>query len=474
MKNIAFVFTLTLILVLAVVLESFEPLAQEKLTPASPGKDQSVTVTAYGASGDGETDDTEAIQKAINSRHGGIRFPKGRYRISKTILIDLEKTGYTSLHGEGVAQIIMAGSGPAFRFVGTHQGTAAPHTVKENVWKNQRTPMVDGLEIIGAHPEASGIEAIGTMQLTLTRLVVRDALHGVRLIKRNRNVILSECHLYHNRGIGLFLDHLNLHQINVANCHISYNAGGGIVSRHSEVRNLQIGTCDIEGNMGGPDSSPTANIDLDARETSLGEVAIVGCTIQHSHNAPESANIRINCFSTVRSGTDEQRHGNITIADNVLSDVQTNIEIKYARAVTITGNTIWKGYSRDVTIDQCKNVVMANNVFDRNPRYHYGDGSISHQGVAFTNCSGCTISANHIDGVGKIPASMALRNCDRMNITNCTILNYGQCGLLLENVTNSRVSDCLVNNGKTAGGIDIKVVGGSGNQIIDNLAKIAE
>ena len=93
--------------------------------------------------------------------------------------------------------------------------------------------MVDGVEIVGNHPEASGIEASGTMQLTLTRVVFRDALHGVHLITRNRNVTISECHIYNNRGIGVFMDDLNLHQINIANCHVSYNDGGGIVATNS-------------------------------------------------------------------------------------------------------------------------------------------------------------------------------------------------------------------------------------------------
>lgn len=472
MRNASLFLVIAFVFLLGVMSRSFETVSDANPVISPKQTDAPVSVKSFGAIGDGKADDTEAFQNAINSKRGGIRFPKGKYRITRTIEIDLEKVGYTSLHGEGVAQIIMAGPGPAFRFVGTHEGTAAPHTVKDNVWENQRTPMVDGIEIIGDHPEASGIEAIGTMQLTITRLVVHDALHGIRLIKRNRNVILSECHLYHNRGIGVFLDHLNLHQINIANCHISYNAGGGIVSRHSEIRNLQIGTCDIEGNMGGPDSPPSANIDLDARETSLGEVTIVGCTIQHSHNAPDSANIRINGFSTVRSITKEQRHGNITIADNVLSDAQTNIEIKYTRAVTITGNTLWMGYEQDVIIEHCKNVVMTSNVFDRNPRYGYGNGhaSTSRHGVIFSECSDCTISANHIYAVGDIPAAMILRKCDRMNVTNCTILDYGKCGLLLEDVTNSRVSDCLIRDDrKDAVGEPLKIIRGSNNQIVDNL-----
>lgn len=428
------------------------------------------TVLSFGARGDGSTDDTAAIQRAVDSGIGDIRFPKGVYRVTQPIVIDLDKVGYTSLSGFGVSRIVMAGPGPAFRFVGTHAGTASPKTVKENVWQRQRTPLVDGIEVVGDHPKACGIEASGTMQITFTRVVVRDALHGIHLTKRNRNVILSECHLYDNHGIGVFLDRLNLHQINIANCHISYNDGGGVVLRKSEVRNLQIGTCDIEGNMGGPDSEPTANVLLDSTDSSIGEVAIVGCTIQHSHDAPNSANIRINGLSTKRSITDERRHGNITIADNVLSDVQVNIEVRNARGVTITGNTMWKGYTNNLVIDGCKNVVVANNMFDRNPRYHYGDGGTAKLGLVFTNSSDCTLSGNHLHGVDDAPAGLLVRDCQRMNITGCTLVNYGECGILLENVSESRVSDCLIRNEESdAESTPLKVTGGRDNMFVNNL-----
>src|SRR5437762_1413401 len=81
-------------------------------------------------------------------------------------------------------------------------GTAAPATRKGAVWQKQRTPTVDGLEIVGAHPQADGLEAAGTVQLTVTRLVVREARHAIRLTGRNRNVVIAHCHLYHNRGAG--------------------------------------------------------------------------------------------------------------------------------------------------------------------------------------------------------------------------------------------------------------------------------
>ncbi len=428
------------------------------------------TVRDFGALGDGATDDTAAIQRAVDAGLGLLHFPPGRYRITRPISIELDRVGYTAIAGDGAAQIIMDGPGPAIRFLGTHEGTAAPRTFKPNVWERERTPSIDGLEILGRHEEACGVEAAGTMQLTLTRLVVRRALHAVHLVKRNRNVTLSECNLYDNRGVGVYLDQVNLHQINIANCHISYNHGGGVVVRGSELRNLQIGTCDIEANMGGPDSPPTANVLLDSTGGSIAEVAIVGCTIQHAHDAPNSANIRINGQSEKVRYTDELRWGHITIANNVLSDVHVNIDLQNVRGATITGNTLWQGYTQNLTAANCANLVVAQNVFERNPRYHSGDAASAQLGLVFTDCSDCTLTGNHLQGIDSQPAALVLRNCNRMNLTGCTILDYGTCGLLLENVSSSRVSDCLIGDDRPdAKGSPLTLTKGSGNQIVDNL-----
>ena len=393
--------------------------------------------------GDGVADDTTALQQAVDAG-GSVRLPKGVYRLTKTVTVDLERAGWTSISGDGVARIRMEGPGPALRFIGTHDGTASPATVKENVWRNQRTPMVDGIEILGAHDEACGIEASGTMQLTLTRVVVRRAKHAIHLTKRNRNVTLSECHLYENRGVGVFLDHLNLHQVNIANCHISYNAQGGVVSKDSEIRNLQIGSCDIEGNMGDENSQPTANVFLDSTGTSVGEVAIVGCTIQHTHNAPGSANIRINGWSNERPFTNERRTGNITIADNVLSDVQVNLDLKHVRAITITGNTMWKGYEANVTAEGCNHMVLNGNLYDRNPRYHYGDGAKAKLGVVLRECEDVTIVGEHFGGaVIEHPAALQLIKCDGVNISGCNFANISKFGILVQDVGFGQIANCL-------------------------------
>src|SRR5215207_3180237 len=78
-------------------------------------------VISHGAVGDGKADDTEAIQKAV-AAGGAISFPTGSYRLTRTITIDLEKTGFVVLTADGAARVLMTGTGPAFQFVGTHAG----------------------------------------------------------------------------------------------------------------------------------------------------------------------------------------------------------------------------------------------------------------------------------------------------------------------------------------------------------------
>jgi len=430
-----------------------------------------LTVRDFGAVGDGEADDTKAFQRAVDSGHGDVHVPRGTYRLTRTIVVDLDRIGPVSIIGSGTARLVMAGPGPALKLVGTHSGTADPGTVKENVWKNQRMPSVSGLEIVGAAPKACGVEARGTMETTLSRLQIRKVLHGIHLTERNRNVIISDCHIYENRGIGIYLDHVNLHQINVGNSHISYNEGGGIVQRGGDVRNLQVGNCDIEGNMG--EKAPaTANVLIDATGGSIGEIAVTGCTIQHTHTATESANIRIIGEGLSRPyANGELRGGNITITGNILSDVQVNIHLYKVRGVTIVGNTIWKGYTHDFLIEGSSSVVIGPNVFDRNPRYHYGDGASANRGLVFSDCDSIILTGLQINNVWRKKGGLILEKCQHFNISGCIILNCDNCGVLMDDVQDTIVSGCTVSDTRRESKevTALKVTKGKDNFIVNNL-----
>jgi len=437
--------------------------AQAAEEPNVPAGAAAAAVRDWGAKGDGQADDTAALQQAAD-RGGEIRFVRGTYRITQPIVIDLDRVGTTSVVGEGTATSVMAGPGPALKFIGTHGGTADPNSVKDNVWQRQRNPMIDGLEIVGEHPEAIGLWLEGTMQPIVTRLAVRKALHGVYLTGRSRNVIVSQCHLYDNRGVGLYLDKLDLHQVNVTNCHISYNGGGGIVVRGSSGRNLQIGSCDIEANMAA-DGPPAANVLLDCTEerSSVREGAIVGCTLQHSGSAPDSANI---CFLG-RSAAEPQKVGFFSISGNQISDTCVNVHLVHARGVSITGNTFFLGHQHNLLVEDGSQIVVGANLFDRNPDYPPG----SRDGLVLTDCQDCTLSGFQVYNTLADEGALVLRRCRRVNMTGCTILDCDACGLLLDDVHSVRVSGCLVRDDRPAEArpVALRLTAGRDNMIVDNL-----
>ena len=332
-------------------------------------------------------------------------------------------------------------------------------------------PLVDGIAIQGKHPEAEGILATGTMQLTITRVHLRGLRHGIHLIENNRNVAIADSHIYENRGIGIFYDDVNLHQSNITNCHISYNAGGGIVSLRGNVRNVHVTGCDIESNMS-PDTPATANVLIDCRESRAGtaEVAITGCTIQHNNPSPDSANIRIFGRSLpTPSGADVQE-GHVCITGNVLSDVQVNLHLNDCRGVVVTGNTFWQGYSYNLLVENCHSVVIGPNNFDRNPRYNYGNSKDSNNGLLIRDSVDCTLTGLHLSQVWRQPAGLRIENCRRMNIDGCTVLDCDNAAILLRDVHDSRISDCLLRDDRPgATSQSLHILGGSGNLVQGNL-----
>lgn len=431
-------------------------------------KPAQATLADFGVKGDGQADDTDAIQKAVTTL-GSVHFPRGVYRITRPIVVDLDSVGYTALSGDGTASLVMAGAGPAIRFVGTHEGSAAPSTFRSNVWDRQRTPRVERLEIVGAHAEADGIEATGTMQLSVHGTTIRQCRHGIHLVKRNRNVLISACHIYQNSGIGVFYDDVNLHQSNIVGCHISYCGQGGVVCRAGEVRNLHIGTCDIEGCMS-KDGPPAANVFIDCTNGSTAEVAITGCTIQHA-NVPGAANVRIHGAGKPSRNVAAPKWGHVTIGDNVFSDVAVNVDLKDCRGVTITGNTFWMGYEYDLRIENSEEIVVGPNAFERNPTYAYGTSLTTHNALLLRHCRDCTLTGLLIQAPKGAEAGLYLEDCQRCNISGCSLLDCEGVALRMKNPQQCLVSGCLIrqDSASQTPPVSILVEGGKGNLFANNL-----
>ncbi|QDT04804.1 hypothetical protein K227x_32010 [Rubripirellula lacrimiformis] len=376
------------------------------------------------------------LAQQLESSQGNFVIPAGHYEFGGTLEIDLTKFGALSLRGDGPVTIHMNAAGPAIRITGSLVGSADPKQIQPHTWL-ERMPLIDGIGIVGAHPEADGIELVQTMQATISRVHVRKARHGIVLSKRNRNVAISNVHLYENSGIGLFLNEVNLHQFNVANSHISYNRGGGIVVRGGNVRNVHITGCDIEANMP-DDTTPTesGNIFVDCRKSgSIAEMAITGNTIQHSAHyhaqkqAPGGANIRI-------AGRDEYQPNMITVTGNVLSDTHTHVHLIQASDVTLVGNTYFTTEPTDVLVQKCERIVIANSIM--NPREASGTGQVVLE--QSSNCSVTGLVCHNLLGGN---AAITLEACKHTRVSEC-VISGSRNGIEIADCTNCSVTDCTV------------------------------
>ncbi len=392
-------------------------------------------------------DSTTSLQDHINQFGSIPSYDKPTVlRITKPLIIDLTKLGAVKLQSNTGLTLLMDGPGPALRFLGSHDGTASPTSFVTETW-HQRMPIVSGIEIVGNHPEAVGIELFKTVQPILTRVSVRWCLHGIHLVTRNRNVTISDCHLYENSGVGIFLDAVNLHQINISNTHISYNRQGGIVVRDGNVRNIQITGCDIEGNMPATtQATTTANILIDVSGTpddksqSVAEVAITGCTIQHSANyskqksvlnAPGGANIRL-------LGKEIWPIDSVTITGNLLSDTETSLDIRWAHDIAITGNSFFTPGADHVHLRKCQQIVFNGNTL--NPRLFARPG-----GVRFFDCQDCIVSTSTIHQSTTPDGALSLENCQGFLI-NALRMTKGGSGIVLKKSNQITISNCRISD----------------------------
>jgi len=402
-------------------------------------------------------DMTEELQQRIDQNSGNLLLGDSEnYRITKPLNFDLTRHGAAMIKATKGSTIIMDGPGPALRFVGSHTGTASPSSFRPETW-NERMPIISGIEVLGAHPEADGIELVRTFEAIVERVSVRWCRHGIRLVKRNRNVVVANCHLYENSGVGLYLDDVNLHQINVSNSHISYNRGGGIVVRDGNVRNLQVSGCDIEANMPGDETpTKTANILIDLsgspndRSKSVAEITITGCTIQHAANysGSEEKTVALGGANIRLTGKEIYPIDSVTITGNILSDTTVNVDIDHASDVVVSANTFFAPKPTNLRVRNSRRVVVSGNTF--NPRQFRRPGTIE-----FRNCADCLIGNSTLHKFSTNVGAVILEGCKGFTITALNLSDCGS-GIVLRETTDTTIANCRVTR-TVAGSDDISI-----------------
>jgi len=413
------------------------------------------SVRDFGAVGDGQVDDTNAIQHAVDSNANEIVFPPGDYRLTQSIVLDESKSGRISLNGSsGTAKVIMEGAGPAFRILGTHQGSADPGSFDPGVWVRERMPTILNIEIEGRHDEADGVYLEGTMQSTFEGVLLRELRHGIHITNRARNVLISHCHIYRNRGIGVFFDRVNLHQVIIASSHISYNAQSGIKILNGEMRNVQITGNDIEYNYdkeAGENAAPSAEIWIECSDesASMREGTIASNTIQ-SRYSPGGANIML-------LGSDVETKagvGMLAISGNLIGSQETNVILDQCDGITLSGNFIYSGHQRNLHVKNSRNIVATGNCFNHNRDYL---PNALATGITFEDSTDCILGGSAIRdayaGKHTVPStpvvieregSIEVLRCKRFTLNGCQITDPGVSGLRIAGSSFVNVSGCTI------------------------------
>lgn len=176
---------------------------------------ESVSVKDFGAVGDGTTDDTAAIQAAVNSlsaagKGGTVFLPAGAYKITSNILI----TWPNSTDQNAPGRITLKGAGADLSYIydyrnNTAAATGGAITIDFSAGVDNRflTMYLGEFSIIkkiNATTYSSGTYSIGTGNgLYLDTVPGIGALNDIRIIGYNTGVVLKDC-------LGITINNFNV------------------------------------------------------------------------------------------------------------------------------------------------------------------------------------------------------------------------------------------------------------------------
>jgi hypothetical protein len=287
------------------------------------------------------------------------------------------------------------------------------------------------------------------MQATFAGVLLRELYDGIRVHGRGRNLLVTHCHIFHLRNVGIFFDRLNLHQAIISASHISYCAAAGIKIVASEIRNLQITGNDIEYNYReGAEGCADIVIDCTADKATVREGTIASNTIQARYS-PGGANIRMVGFGAAAN----HRAGMFAISGNLIGSQETNVHLDACRGVVLGENVIYSGHRRNLLVERSRNVVIGPNSFDHNP--DYGEKELAtgirladSQDVQISGCSIQDAQAGENTVAGAIRsqklALLELEKCRRVNVSGCQLLDGTPHAVWADTCSDVALTGCML------------------------------
>lgn len=317
------------------------------------GESEAIGPGKWGAVGDGITDDTQAIQAAVDSIDGGVLFfrPGAIFKVSDTISIDTSKV--KGIIGNNATIITDSDIDILHISGGLETGTANPGSDDTEAEEGSMAFFIRGLKITSS-PTLSvgtGLKLTGTFGVIIESCHIYKVNIGICITERNRNIIISGNHIWNCRSYGIHYDHTNCHQSIINNNHISY-AKTLLFFDNGDVHNIQIVGNDIEGGYS-QDSNFDNAIKVLAYEpnTQISQIQITGNSIEEHGVGNSLIYMYRNKFESeqLEEGEAQPYIGIWEIVGNELSgSKECNIELHSASIGVISNNTMlvpYDGYS---------------------------------------------------------------------------------------------------------------------------------
>lgn len=246
-----------------------------------------VSVKDFGATGNGLTNDSVAIQAALDSGARSIFFPPGTYLVNFACLV----SSNTNLIGAGIGTTILKNPIPGrpgfrnkdFATTGNSKISITGFTFDSNGTADAGIAMTAVDDLVIDKCEFVNIKPIG---------VTVGIGYGTLVNQSSRNVIITNC-LFDVPDYGIVFECAlgkgNLSNVTISNCIIKTAWGSGI-SLSGDISNVSIGECVFElpgdGNsvtIGGPETRVGIGVKLwqGSSETIAPEtISITGCTFR--------------------------------------------------------------------------------------------------------------------------------------------------------------------------------------------------
>lgn len=214
-----------------------------------------VNVKDFGAVGDNVTDDTSAIQAAIDSitTTGALQFEPGKhYRITSTLNIDVSKVriiegnnAYIRVDGN-FDGVIWHGNKDQ---KGTGPDTSQPTKLKDKEFSS----IIRDLQFYSLKDESGAYQGTGLVVHNIHSPIIQNCHffnldYGIEVRgTTSRNILINNIHCWDNRTAGIhFSENGEVHQCVISNSFISYSKYSVLVGNGHKLYNLLLSNCDLE------------------------------------------------------------------------------------------------------------------------------------------------------------------------------------------------------------------------------------